>query len=35
MSHKAVRTLLNELRDENVLVRVGSNRGGYWKVQSD
>lgn len=35
VSHKTVRTLLNELREQKMLVRVGPNKGGYWKVLSE
>ena len=32
MSVKSVRNLIDGLRDDNILVRVRPNNGGYWKV---
>lgn len=33
MSRKSVRGVIEKLRRENVIVRVGSERGGFWKVE--
>ena len=35
MSVKAIRNLIDELRDDRLLERIGPAKGGYWKVLSD
>lgn len=32
MSVKAIRSLIDELRKDKLIERVGPNRGGYWKL---
>ena len=35
MSVKAIRNLIDELRENQLLERIGPAKGGYWKVLSD
>ena len=32
MSVKTIRNLIDELREDHLLERVGPDKGGYWKV---
>ena len=35
MSVKTIRNLIDELREDKLLERIGPAKGGYWKVLSD
>lgn len=35
MSVKTIRNLIDELRENQLLERIGPAKGGYWKVLSD
>lgn len=32
LSAKTVRNIINDLRNNNILIRIGPDRGGYWKI---
>ena len=32
LSTKTVRNIINDLRNNNILIRIGPDRGGYWKI---
>ena len=32
MSVKTIRNLIDELREDHLLERIGPDKGGYWKV---
>ena len=34
VSSKTARNMIDELRENNMLVRIGPDNGGYWKVLS-
>jgi ATP-dependent DNA helicase RecG len=35
ISIKLVRTILSELKESHIIIRVGPKRGGTWKIESD
>lgn len=35
MSVKSIRNLIDELREDKLLERIGPAKGGYWKVLSE
>lgn len=35
MSVKSVRNLIDGLRADNILVRIGPDKGGYWEIQKE